>query len=425
MRAARNAWTARNRFVRNLALIVVGALILRVAYTLALSREANGLVAGDFTYFHQLANLLADGHGHILPSAFSRGEVRATAEHPPLWTLLLASASKLGGNGELAHRLVGAVVGTGTVAAIGLLGRRAGGDRVGLLAAGIAAVHPILIAADGSLMSETLYGFWVALAMLAAYHFLDEPTSIRGVALGVPIGLAALTRGEGLLLLFFLALPVAWIASRRRAAHAAAIFAAALLVVTPWLARNWITFDRPVLTSTNDSTVLIGANCSATYHGIDTGFWRASCLTPASSENEAEIAATWRREGLNYARDHLGRLVVVAPIRVLRTWGFWQPGRQVLFAEGRNMDVERVGTGFYFALLPLAIYGAVLLRRRKRPVVILLAPVGIVMVTTILAYGYTRFRFAAEISLAVLAAVAVSQLADRVRQGRRRPALDA
>jgi hypothetical protein len=45
------------------------------------------------------------------------------------------------------------------------------GDLAGLLAAGLAAVDPALIAADGALMSESLYRLLVAMTLLAAYRW--------------------------------------------------------------------------------------------------------------------------------------------------------------------------------------------------------------------------------------------------------------
>src|SRR5687768_3178814 len=111
--------------------------------------------------FHQVAQHLADGDGFA--QAF-RDE--PTAEHPPGWEVVLAAADLVGGNGYLSHRLLGALIGTVTVVLIGLLGRRVGGPAVGLVAAGLAAVYPMLWAADVSLMSETLYGALLVAALL-------------------------------------------------------------------------------------------------------------------------------------------------------------------------------------------------------------------------------------------------------------------
>ena len=73
-----------------------------------------------------------------------------------------------------------------------------GGARVGLLAAAIAAVYPVLIGADASLLTESLFGLCVAVAMLVAYRLLDRPSAGWALALGVVIRVASLARSEGL-----------------------------------------------------------------------------------------------------------------------------------------------------------------------------------------------------------------------------------
>jgi rhodanese-related sulfurtransferase len=62
--------------------------------------------------------------------------------------------------------------------------------------------------------------------------------------------------------------------------------------------------------------------------------------------------------------------------------------------------------------------GAVVLRRRGGPWAVLAAPVALVALTTLISYGFTRFRVAAEPGLVVLAAVGIAALAERVRQRR-------
>ena len=108
----------------------------------------------------------------------------------------------------MAHHVLTCLMGVVTVVLVGLIGRRVGGDRVGLTAAGIAALYPILIAADGSLRSEALYTMLVAACMWAALRLVDRPTTLRALVLGAFVGLAALTRTEALILLVLLAVPV-------------------------------------------------------------------------------------------------------------------------------------------------------------------------------------------------------------------------
>ena len=60
---------------------------------------------------------------------------------------------------------------------------------------------------------------------------------------------------------------------------------------------------------------------------------------------------TGRDEGIDYARDHVGRLPVVVLFRELRMWDFFQMRRQVLFAEGRHIRVQQAGIATYYVLL--------------------------------------------------------------------------
>ena len=71
---------------------------------------------------------------------------------------------------------------------VALLGRRLAGERAGLIAAGIAAIYPTLIAADGALMSETLYGL---LTQRPAFAGRSRPAS-QAVSSGLSGGVNGL-----------------------------------------------------------------------------------------------------------------------------------------------------------------------------------------------------------------------------------------
>lgn len=399
-----------------LGLITAAGLAARVAYILVIARHIT--VQGDALTFHLLANLLANGHGFISPQPFTfQGIVEPTAEHPPLYPLVLSAVSWLGGTGFTAQRLASAAMGTGTVFAVGLLGRRVAGERVGLVAAAVAAVYPLLIVTDGSLMSESLYGLLIALTMLAAYRLRDRPSPWRAAVLGGACALSALTRSEASLLLLILVLPVAWRAGGRalRGRRLAAAAVAFFLVLSPWLIRTWIVFNEPVWISTNSGTLIGGANCGPTYHGGLIGLWAFDCLNPANGD-EAHKAAIWRRRGIDYARDHAGRVPLVVAVRMLRVWDLYRPGQAAVYEsfEGRDVRTSQLGMAVYFVLLVLAVYGAVLLRRRRAPLWILLSLPVLVTLSSALGYGVTRLRLAAEISMVVLAAVAIVALLERI-----------
>src|SRR3954471_7857351 len=397
-------------FMRRLLTIVALGLAVRVLYALLAGPDL--VLAGDARTFHSLANSIASGHGFVREL-----DGLTTADHPPLYPLYLSLFSLVGLKSWAAHRVASCLLGAATVGAVGILGRRVGGDRVGLVAAGIAAVYPLLWVNDATVLSESLYGLLIALALIAAYRVIDRPTAGRAAVLGAVVALAALTRSEALGLALLLVLPVAWRA-RWRGLAAAAV--AGALVLTPWLVRNWIAFDRPVLISNNSGSLLSGANCDATYHGRFIGLWRLDCIPPGVTGNEAEQAATFRTHGIDYARDHASRLPVVAAVRVLRTWDFYRPVDQARYEtfESRNRYVEGAGVAIYYVLLALAIAGAVLLRRRRQPLWVLLAPAVLVTVASVVGYGLTRFRLAAEIPIVVLASLTLVELWRRARARR-------
>jgi hypothetical protein len=178
-------------------------------------------------------------------------------------------------------------------------------------------------------------------------------------------------------------------------------------VIAPWTIRNVSEFDRPVLIATEGGETLAGANCQEVYYGARMGLWEVSCLDFDGRGNEAEELDEEGRKGIRYALDHVERWPLVGAARLARTWGAWHP---FTVPEGRRAWVQRIGAVLFYALAGLGVYGVIVLRRRRVPVWILLAPFVTVTLTALLAYGAIRFRHSAELSLVVLAAVALDRL---------------
>ena len=427
-------------FLVALGAIAVGALAVRIGFVLVVNPRLPEL--GDAAAYHLLANNLADGHGYIRPFDFRLLHVeRATAEYPPLFPALLAVPSFLGAKSVDAQRLFLCFVSTGTVVLIGLLGRRVRGPVVGLVAALLAAVYPMLFLSEAVLMSESLFALLVTASLLLAYRAADAPSPLRFAALGVVLGLSALTRAEGLLLAVILVIPLAvglrTLSMRRRLSLAGVAIGVAVLVVVPWTARNAVRLHAFVPISNNIGTAVDGANCDLTYSGSEIGFWRAKFLQSDAARrrpqaqacfegfdigrrdfDEADVANSHRSDGIAYARDHLTRVPLVVAVRELRTWGLYAPRQQIEFEalEGRPRRWQAVGTVMYWVLLPLALFGIVLLVRRRVRVWPLLSTGFVVIATTAFTYGQQRFRIANEPSILVLAAVTLVFIAGRLRR---------
>lgn len=419
------------RFAALLALVVVAAGAGRVAYVLGVTRHDRGLY--DAVFYELAARGLVEGRGFTNPYPFVTEPVPA-ADHPPLTQLVLVPAAWLGRSDEtirLGMRFTMVLVGMATVAVVGLAGRAVRDETTGLAAAGIAAVSPAFWMNDGLIMSESLAALASAAILLLALRLRDRSTLALAAGAGAAVAVATLTRAELALFLPALVLPaIAACRSRpalKRWRAAAVAVGMAALGVAPWVGFNLARFQEPTFVSTGDGLVLRGANCDRTYRGPELGSWSVFCVLdsfrtdPRSGykvdlDEQSVTARRLRAEGLRYLRAHLDRLPVVMAARVGRLWSVYRVDQAIGGeVEGRPGWATAAGVGFWWLTVPVALAGTLVLRRERRPVWLLWVPVAMVTALAAVFYGTARFRVPAEPALAVLAAVAVADMATRFR----------
>ena len=405
------------RFTITLGVVVAGALVVRLVYVLVQLRHDP--LGGDSLYYSLQGHDLAHGRWFIEPYRFRLDHVtEPSAYHPPLFSLYLGVVSRLGADSFLAHRIAACMVGAAAVGAVGFLGRRLAGNRVGLLAAGIAALYPYLWINDAVVLSESLLALITALMLLAAYAFWRIPSPWRAAALGAGIGLLALTRAEGVLLFALLALPVAFAVPgldwRRRLERIGVMALAALALVLPWVAFNLARFEAPAYLSTGSGVTLVDSSCNAVYSGPFIGWWSFLCIPDRISNDEAVNDRENREVALRYVRHHISELPTVVAARVGRMWGVFRP-LQTADLDGRGVNADRAGLAASYVLIPLAIGGLVMLRRRREPILPMLALGAMVTITAALFYGAVRFRVPADVAIVVCAAVALDAAWGKLR----------
>ncbi len=231
--------------------------------------------------------------------------VHATAFRPPLYPLLLGTAFAITGVHLAVAQAVNVVIGSAVVVLIAVLATRVGGHRAGLIAAGLAAIYPPLLANDGVPLSEPL-GLLVMLA--AIWALLAGRPGWAGVA----AGLLVLTRPSAQLVVPLIALVLWRQAGFRRALGFAAV---AVAVVAPWVIRNETIFNRPVIVTSN------GFNLAAIYSplALSVGHFVDPVFDPRFASvrdfghsyrnlNEANLDSAFRREGLKGIREHPGQV---------------------------------------------------------------------------------------------------------------------
>jgi peptidoglycan/LPS O-acetylase OafA/YrhL/4-amino-4-deoxy-L-arabinose transferase-like glycosyltransferase len=425
--------TGTSRFTWSLVAITLVGLAVRLIYLLVWRHPSE--IVGDPYYYHHGANLLADGEGFIHPYRFLLyGDRSPGADHPPGLITILAGFSWLGFRSFFAHQVVGCLLGSLGVAAMGLAGRRIAGERVGLLVAGLTALSPSVFYFDAHVLSETLVVSTTALVLLAAYRWWDRP-SVRAAALfGAAIGVAALVRSEALLLGPVIALPLLW--WRRRETQwlpqLAAAGAVAAVVIAPWVGYNMARFEKPTTLSAQFDQTLGTANCDDVYYGDRVGYWQLQCIQRVEHlVGEGDASAQGRgfqRIARDYMRDHLDRVPYVVAARVGRTFGVFEPQNQIELdhsVESKEIQLGKAGMFTWWAVGVAGALGLVGLRRARRPIFPLVATVASVAVTVAVIYGNTRFRLPAELALMIPAAVTLDaglQAAARRWRARRTPA---
>jgi 4-amino-4-deoxy-L-arabinose transferase-like glycosyltransferase len=421
-------------FAWALAAVAVIGFGVRLAYIL-IERSGTGLnpaigvVGGDAFFYSKGAWLLPD-HGFISPEIFqTTGRTVQSAEHPPMYLLWLGLPSFFYVVSAVAQMVWSAVLGTGTIVLVGLLGREVRDATTGIVAAALAALYPNVWSHDGFLTSETMALFTVTLTLLLAYRYRRAPSPWRAAALGFACALATLSRAELALLFVLVVLPIVWstrqpqAASRWRPLVVAGV--AGLVPIAPWLIFNAVRFDEPVYLSTGFGVTLASANCDFTYHAPYTGYWNMECaqriresqLTPDLDQSEQD--PIFRREALDYVGDNLDRLPTVVLARwgrISTLWNPWQQAELDQFPEGREEWVANTALIMWFVLLPLAIAGVFVLRARGTPVYPLLALPVTVWVAITLTFATNRYRATMETVVCVLAACALVSFFQRLRK---------
>jgi 4-amino-4-deoxy-L-arabinose transferase-like glycosyltransferase len=289
-----------------------------------------------------------------------------------------------------------------------------------LTAAILAVLAPNFWMPSGIMMSETPAMLFMVLILLAVVHLFRAPTVLAAVLLGLACGAEALTRAELILFVPGLLLPATLLVRtslRRRLLLLGAGLAATTLVLAPWVGRNLVTFTDPTYISSGNGLVLLGANCAQTYSGPDIGLWSVQCAQSVKGAGDESVQSSRdQHAAVQFMEHHVDRLPIVALVRIAREWDFYDPVQMahVEAGEGRPVIASLVGLGFYYFLLPFAVAGIVILRRRRIAQWFLLVPAAVVTLTGALFFGLVRFRAPFEVCLVVLAAPAIVLLVQRL-----------
>jgi hypothetical protein len=178
-----------------------------------------------------------------------------------------------------------------------------------------------------------------------------------------------------------------------------------VVVVGPWVGRNLALVRGAPVLATEYRPALAGANCPGAWGGSLEGWWSRTCpgavALPSTGTGEGTQAAR------TYVAHHLGAAPGVALVRLARVWNVYRPlqGATLETADGRPLWVSRLGLWYFYAMVPVAVAGAVVLRRRRLLLFPFVAMVLLTSMTAVAVFGDARFAVEADVALAMLAGV--------------------
>jgi 4-amino-4-deoxy-L-arabinose transferase-like glycosyltransferase len=303
-------------------------ILVAIAARLAVMWPVRSLPIEDPDNYMPLARSLASGQGFALNG-------RLTAYRPPLYPILLAPAFWLIPTDPANWvRDLHVVLGAGTAAMVALAARRSGlSPARANLAALIVALDPVLVVQCRSVMTETLAGFLLALALAGVSSVSWMRSALVG---GLALGLAALCRpstlpaGVAIALLSATIAPGDW---RRKFSRTFVLVGLIVLALWPWAVRNRSAVGEMIWTTTHGGYTLALANNAEYYDnvldnprgGVWTGSsqraWQLRISKETSGMSEPEADRALRRDALAIAQARPRAFLRASLARLGRFWG--------------------------------------------------------------------------------------------------------
>ncbi|HEV3136109.1 MAG TPA: hypothetical protein VG348_15570 [Acidimicrobiia bacterium] len=394
---------------RTLAFLGGGAVGVRLLYLIAFAGDYKP--RSDASHYQAIASAFANGDGISAPFPFTY--LHPTAFRPPLYPALLGTFYWVTGVHVGVGQLVNVALGATVVVLAAMLGAHIAGYRAGV-AAGIAVgVYPPLLANDVVLLSEPL-----SLALLLAMILLLVRN--RPAWAGAACGFLVLTRPSAQLLVVVVAVWLIWRAGWRAAVRFGVV---SVVVVAPWVVRNWVLVGTPTIVTSN------GFNLVSTYSDealrskgfadavFDSRFTRINL----TNRNEVELDNAYRDHALDDVRDRPTIPLLVVRHNLARYFDLRPDvNESAERADGRDITVRNVTLPLVYLVTVAGIVGLVRARRRRGAELLLLAGAYFTVVS-VAVIAVPRLRapldLAAAIGVGLLAAELISRRA-RVPEAR-------
>jgi 4-amino-4-deoxy-L-arabinose transferase-like glycosyltransferase len=311
-------------------LVLVLAFVLRFAAVLVmrdLHKFPGDQLGPDGVEFNKLGLTLARSHMYALGAASPPTSFRA-----PGFPIFLAAIYSIFGESYPVQYTALCLIGALTCGLTYATGRELGTETFARAAALLAVIYVPHIYEATVFASENLFSLCLIAGLLAFLRAL-RTEGVRAwtglLVAGLFFGWGILTRPFLLVAMPFLAVVLLWHGRKSPSAalaRGAVLAMGCLLVVAPWVLRNYRLFGRPVLVATNGGSTFYGGNNDLVLHDRHLwGAWVTTVRLPGrhlieSTPDEASHDAKEWELGRAWVKGHLSAMPLLLLFKFTRFW---------------------------------------------------------------------------------------------------------
>lgn len=307
---------------KRIIIIFVAALILRLAFLITYQDGIalkNQIMTADAKIYIGLANNILSGKG------YSSDGINATAERVPLYSIFLSTIFLFSKENFLLVRIIQSAIGALICMIIYLLGKEIFSNKVGIIAAVIGTFYYPFIQMSAYLVTETVSIFLIIFSLWWIIKY-EETLPVRYFIFGgIFLGMAGLSRSTFFGFYPFLLIILMLTFSSRQKGLKISFYTllGIILIISPWMTRNYIRFDKIIPISTRSGFILYQGN-NPMAKAASGGWWPVGkeYIIPEEvfSMTEIERNSYLGKQAKNYIINHPKTLINLFIRKIVNMW---------------------------------------------------------------------------------------------------------
>ena len=350
-------------------------------------------------------------------------------DYEPLYPLILASGYKLSGANWFGVTIIQGILFGITSYLLFLIGKILKNELAGLVAASYHSFYPFLFFQSLSVVDTTQYVFVITLLLYFVLRNIENHRIFWYYGwTGSLTGLALLSRGSALAILPPIILYALFKPCDRRTLKSAVIMSmAALVVLSPWLIRNY-QYTKTFIISTHGPFGLWQGNNEHSHNCLKNNIsldeiyrlkpppiiYQENPIRPRPPQEATKVAQKYKAEAFRFIRNNQDEFVKLCWIKFVKFWSWTYNPTMSSYAFGNNKIRQWVYFTSYVPILFSLPFGLYFLLKKSRLLFFLF--VGILTTYTaahMVVMGLSRARLPLDPLLMILLGITISRICSK------------